>query len=1073
MKNIRKNNFRQIITRSGTCFLLLLTPYSIFAQEEIVDTIAVNISNSGNNNLTYEMFEFSGYVKDAATQNVLSGVRVAALNNNLYTAMTDENGYFTLKVPSFVKSLYIDAPGYNGIQYAIAGLKGEIEAQLYSVVFNGAYENVTRLSAANSALVDITTSPTIEAEIGSQLGADVHTITRSGTPAIGAAMFIRGLNSLNANAQPLVILDGVMLDLQANRMALHEGFYTNVLSALDPDDVEKVTVLKNATSLYGARGANGVILIDTKRARSMATKIEASVYGSFILKPELPDLLNSDQYRIMASDVYGSFLQQNNMNTSTIKLPWLNDDPNYYYYNMYHNNTDWKKEVYREAAAQNYKVNVQGGDNVAMYNLSLGYMESESVVKENDFSRLNIRFNTDIELLKNLKTQFNISYSNTTRDLRDDGFTTSYSPNVLALIKSPFLSPYAYDANGNLTGRVAAMDWFGCRNPLTIFSMGSGDNKNRHEYTLFNVQLAPRYEFSKNMSFQTSFNYSLSRMNERYYLPETGVPDMYTYRSKTASQFAKQEAIYSDSRLEWKKQLGNHYVGVYGGFRLSYYAYDSNYQLGYNTGNDKIPDISTSLDYREVGGADDKWMNFSYYANADYNYQNKYFVQGTLTAETSSRFGKETDDGLKMGGLCWGIFPSIQAGWLISSESWFRSVSFVDYLKLTAGYDLSGNDDVDYNASRTYFASKRFMNKAIGLQMSNIGNEKLQWETTKRFNIGLETNLFNNRVNLAVDFFKSKTDNLLTLKELPYVAGLKSMWSNEGALENKGYEIRMNVKVLNLKDWKWEVGATAGHYKNKITSLPDNKSYITNIVGASVLTQSGYAAGVFYGYKTLGVFATDEAAAAAGKDGYLKSITQTGAVQYFKAGDMHFADRNDDGIIDEKDMAVIGDPNPDLYGNIHTTLNYKRLTLNVLFNYSLGNDIYNYQRRILESGGEYMNQTTAMLNRWTTEGQITDIPKITYGDPMGNSRFSERWIEDGSYLRLKNISLSYRVPVPVNWSWLQGLTVWGAAENLVTFTKYLGNDPEFSGGNDVLYQGIDFGTTPLSRSFSVGLKINL
>ena len=202
--------------------------------------------------------------------------------------------------------------------------------------------------------------------------------------------------------------------------------------------------------------------------------------------------------------------------------------------------------------------------------------------------------------------------------------------------------------------------------------------------------------------------------------------------------FAKQEAIYSDTRADWKKQYGANFVGLYGGFRLAYYNYDSNSQSGYNTGNDKTPDITTSLDYREVGGDDDKWMNLSYYLNGEYNFQNKYFVEAGVTVETSSRFGRDISNGIKMGGLAWGVFPSVQAGWLISSESWMKNAKFVNTLKLTAGFDITGNDDIDYNASRTYFASKQFLYKAMGLELANIGNTELQWETTKRFNVGLE-----------------------------------------------------------------------------------------------------------------------------------------------------------------------------------------------------------------------------------------------------------------------------------------------------------------------------------------------
>ena len=272
-----------------------------------------------------------------------------------------------------------------------------------------------------------------------------------------------------------------------------------------------------------------------------------------------------------------------------------------------------------------------------------------------------------------------------------------------------------------------------------------------------------------------------------------------------------------------------------------------------------------------------------------------------------------------------------------------------------------------------------------------------------------------------------------------------------------------------MKSFQWELGLSVGHYKNKITSLADDATYFdSSVYGATIRTEVGKPANMFYGYVTDGVFSTSEEAAAAalyvlGDNGVDKN--------YFGAGDMRFVDLNGDHKIDEHDRTFIGDPNPDIYGNIFTTLAYKRFRLDVNFNYSLGNDVYNYMRSQLEGGSRFMNQTTALTRRWQTEGQVTAIPKATFQDPMGNSRFSDRWIEDGSYLRLKTVTLSYRLPV--NSTLLQGFEFWVQANNLLTFSKYLGSDPEFSMTSNVIGQGIDLGQLPQSRSFVAGVKINL
>ena len=285
-------------------------------------------------------------------------------------------------------------------------------------------------------------------------------------------------------------------------------------------------------------------------------------------------------------------------------------------------------------------------------------------------------------------------------------------------------------------------------------------------------------------------------------------------------------------------------------------------------------------------------------------------------------------------------------------------------------------------------------------------------------------------------------------------------------MTNKGYEVSANLKVLNFKNLKWELGASVGHYKNVITSLP-NGEYTTSVYKGEVLTRVGESAGVFYGYKTAGVFSTTVQAQIAN----LKIINTDGSYNSFGAGDMIFVDVNGDHIIDAKDKQVIGNPNPDFYGTFSSKISYKRFTLNGLFTYSLGNDIYNYQRSQLEAGSDFSNQTSAMLRRWTAEGQVTNQPQANYGDLLGNSRFSDRWIEDGSYIRLKTVSLSYDLPIKSNF--IEGISFWISANNLFTMTHYLGQDPEVSAGNSVYFQGVDNGLTPLTKSYYLGIKLNL
>jgi len=1028
---------------------------------------------------TEKMVTVSGVAYDAATRTPLAGVRVVAHGNSKYSVMTNETGAYTLNVPAFVTLLDLTAPGYNLVQMAVSEKAQEVF--MHSEQFTDDYTSKVQVAdVASTEDFSLSTALTIDQEIGTRLGGDLYSITRSGTPAMGSAMFIGGLNSLNANAQPLIILDGVYLDQQYGRDALHEGHYNNVLSAINVNDIAKVTVLKNATALYGTKGSNGVIIIDTKRSTSMATRIEANVMAGVELMPDRPSMMNASQYRMYASELIGS------TGTELTKFKFLNEEPDYYYYHMYHNDTKWDEYVYREAITQNYSISVQGGDEVADYNLSLGYTGAESTLDFNNFSRMNLRFNTDIKLIGNLSTRFDVAYNYNTRNLRDDGiiedFTaeTILSPNFLALIKAPFLNPYRQDENGDVTTFVSGADDFAedfglntsWANPVAINKYGDAKNKNRLEYSMFNITIAPRYDFNSNLYATTLFYYALSNNNQRSFVPMTGTPTFYidgvgSSTNRAAAFNAKQESLFSDTKIDWTHRNKAHYLNLVGGFRFTNDNYVSTAQEGHNTGNDKTPNVSGSLNFSDVGGADDTWRSFAYYANADYSYKYKYFVQGGLSMETTSRFGKDVKSGIKLAGVHWGLFPSLQTAWLVSSEDFFdREKLGINSLKLSAGYDASGNDDIAISASRTSLAANRFLNGSVGLVLNNIGNTGVQWETTHRFRVGLDLTEYNDILGLSLNFFKSYTNNLLTLKSLPEISGEGYYWSNDGSLENTGIDFGVRFKLLNRKNWKWEFGANATAYKNKITALPDG-DYTTKIYGANVLTSVGRAAGVFYGYETDGVYATQQEAEEAG----LTLVANTGEVTPFAAGDMKFVDHVADGVINEKDMVVIGNPNPDVYGNLYSSLSYKHFTLDMNFSYSYGNDIYNYQRSLLEGGSQFFNQTTALNRRWIAEGQQTDIPKATFGDPMGNARFSDRWIEDGSYLRLRSVTLSYELPV--NSVWLQGLTVWATANNLFTLTNYLGSDPEVWAGNSVLYQGIDRGLTAQGRSVLMGIKINL
>jgi len=1135
--------FNDRVIRLGLCLLFTIgssiTPLmaqGMFEEERVDDTaekdsIALaKLRKNKKADKQYPMKAVAGRIVDDATGEPMSGVRVQALQLPKYSALTEEDGTYQIQVPVFCHALILEAPDYNLQQMAIKGEKDQ-NARMLSCKFQSYYTDGTTILSQKEVKLNETSSISIETDMQTLLAGDIHSVNRSGLLGQGAYLTIRGVNSLNANAQPLFIIDGNMVDLEEDRTSLHEGYYNNLLAGLDPENVESIKVLKNGTALYGAKGANGVVIINTKRGHSMATKINVRIYGGTELVPSKIKMMDGNAYRNYVSELAGTVKEVRESATSSLnKYTFLNDAPesSNYYYRIFHNDTDWQEDLYRNTFVQNYKVSVEGGDEIGMYSLSLGYTDGTSTLKGNDFSRLNLRFNTDIQIFSKLHAALDIAYNQTTYNVLDNGWSEDYSmqnigsTNVLGLLQAPFLSPYAYyhsEATGKLelsdsyAGKYASTALLGqwiqnpfqfanqldpdinesLRNPYWIIENGKGKNKNYAELTQISINFAPKYQITKQFAISDRFAFTLNRNNEKYFLPINGttmyqLKDLGTISSVLKSQFTKETTINNDLRLEWANTYGAHDISVFGGWRYNNYNYSYSFIRGYNNENDKLPNISKSMAYVNYGGTKDNWIDMAYYLNAAYNFQNKYFAEFTLSSQTSSRFGKETKDGLHIGGVSWGIFPSLQLGWIISNEKWFKPGKGINYLKLTAGFDQSGNDAIDYYAARTYWESQRVTANTVGLVLKNIENSSIQWETNTRFNVALEGSFIKNRLNAGVDFFMNTIDNLLTLGSIDYISGLGQYWTNDGQMKNRGFEIHASAALLNKKDWKWELGLSVGHYTNEITKLPTYNNGLTiggvpvngttsSIFGTNnVITAEGYAAGSFFGWETNGVLSSDAEARTAGKDGYLKYPTGIESRPYdvFQAGDVRFVDQNGDGVIDDNDRVVIGNPNPDIFGNIFTALSWKNLRLDVNFKYSLGNDIYNYQRSILEGGNTTYNQTTAMQKRWTYEGQQTDIPKVCYPDAddwRNNERMSDRWIEDGSYLKLKNVRLTY--VIPLRNEYIQGLKVWAEGNNLFTLTRYLGTDPEMSARNHSLYQGIDTGLLPSGRSFNLGVSINL
>ncbi len=1061
--NRYRMQFLKICGLITSALLMVVVANAQSSETDSKDADAQNVSEKS-------FLVMKGRVVDASTKQGFAGARLTVVSEKI-SAMTEDDGAFEIKVPRKDVSFLVEAPGY---QTQMVALKGRSELTVYMLKPVGKtafYDDAVFSPNGFSSIADFSPNIlTIDEDITARMAGHLRAITHSGIPGGGSAIFVNGLNSLNATAQPLYIVDGVIWQVQDGDASMHEGFFKNPLAVIDPNDVQKITVLKTGTSLYGAKGANGVVLIDTKRGVSMATSVAASMSIGYRSPFNSIPVMDADNYRVYASDV----LSQKFSNSSAVdKYRFLDDDPSRSYYKSVHNNTDWLDLINRGAMMQNYGISVQGGDDIALYSLSLGYAQGDGNIKNTEFNRLNVRFNSDVKMSERLSMKFDIGFAQTIHDLRNDGIDSVSSPYYLALIKSPLYKEYLYTNSGNLSTRLSNVDELRVGNPLALINAGRGESK---QYAL-NTVLRPSYTILPNkLEISALFAFVWNKLDENSFVPDYGTVEQSLYNeqgeiygiglNRVQDLMNRHTSVSAEARLDWNVVKNSvHNLDVYGGYRFFSDTYRSHYDNGYNV-DDKTAQVKAAALNKYATGIDDSWKSMSWYANVDYAYLNRYLLNVTTALDGSSRFGTDANNALHMGGIAWGCFPSVSAGWILSSESFMKNIQPVNYFKLSAGYGISGNDNLPNNANRTFFSSMKFNGGAYGLVLSNIGNEQLKWEQTAMSFAGFDASFFNNLWWLKGKIYASTTSDLLTRKKLNEEAGLMYYWCNEGELSNKGYELSTGLRLLDLRDWKVNFGASMGHYKNEITSLP-NGSFPTEIAGAVILTEEGQPAGVFYGYKTKGVLASKAEA----QDANLFIMSKSGQLKAFEAGDMYFAEVKQDGIIDENDMQVIGDPNPDLYGNFNFNVNWKKFSLDALFTYSYGNDVYNALRANLESGKNEYNASTAMQNRWVAEGQVTSIPRATYGDPMGNARFSDRWIEDGSYLRFKSLSLSYTLPLQLTY--IQGLTVWGSVSNIYTFTKYLGADPEFAYGNNVLYQGIDAGLIPQTRSFNIGVKINL
>lgn len=1016
----------------------------------------------------------TGVVYNAATQMPIEIATVQC--GNFASTFTQNNGSFSIEVRSDNDIISVIARGFQSKDILLAG-RDSVNVYLNDENINSFQEyaftgltgtkllyNTQAISTVNwdmQSVSKLNSSSSESAFKGRVAGLDTR--ARSGVKGIGSDIFIRGYSSLYANNQPLVIVDGMIYDTETYGSSLINGFRANPLGGIEVGDIENITVVRDAASIYGAKAANGIIYIRTNHATKQATSIDFSVNGTLELAPDNIPMLGAEDYRLFLSEM---FLSKGLTADSIASMPFQIQDPAVMGYYTNHNNTDWQKKVFANNYSSNYRLKIKGGDDIALYALSIGYLQQNGVVTGSNNSRFNFRFNSDINFSQKVTLNSNISFHYLNKNITGTGLESFFDPVYQARIKAPFLQEYEQDENGVASPDLTDSDFLAVSNPIALINSMMQKDVNYRLFGSFNFN----WQLSKDITLSNLVGISFDKSRQSIFIPNDGVPaDSSSFgliTNQMKSNVMRHFAINNDFRASYIKSLTiDHHLAIIAGARLNINTFEQDWAADYNSANDQIRSLGNgNYLLRQKSGVLSDWSNLNYYLKADYSFKNRYLLTLNLSLDGSSRFGEQAE-GVEMYNTKFAVYPGAAFAWILSSESFMANINALELLKLRLSYGLTGNDDIGNYTSKKYYVAKNMLSYQ-GVVTGNLWNPALGPEKIAKMNLGIDLSMFHDRLSISADLFQNKTTNMFDYITANVLSGYNGYYGNMGGFTTSGAELNLYTRIVNKKSLNWNLGLILSKYSTKVDEL-FNQSRVTPVFGAEILTQVGSPIGLFYGYETNGVYTTDEAAAASG----LKNLMTNQDQIAYSGGDVIFVDHTPDGIIDEKDKVVIGDPTPNFTGECYTQLKYKAFTFDASLSFSYGGDVFNYMRYSLENMSTTNNQTSAVINRWKYQGQETDVPQASFGDPMGNSRFSDRWIEDGSYARLKNVTISYMLPF--SYDFLRYIELYASGYNLLTLTNYLGLDPDFSLNGFALSQGIDTGMIPQNKMVMLGIRIGL
>ncbi len=970
------------------CILYILFPINLWGQDEVVNIKGTVVDTTGA---------------------PLTGVTIIVIGTKKAT-LSDAEGNFLISCPvnSILKFSYL---GYKAIELQASNnmrvVMEEEKINLDEVVVVGIGYGTMRKKDLTGSISSVSSDKftkgvitTSEQLIQGKL-AGVTVMRTSGDPSVGASVRLRGGTSLTAGNSPLYVIDGV------------PGADINTLS---PNDIESIDVLKDASAaaIYGSRGANGVIIVTTKKAKEGIARTEYSSYIAMSQSAKNYDMLSANQWR--------EYVRKNNI-TGAVD---------------YGANTDWQKEIQRTAYTQYHNLSMDGATNNLAYRASLNYLDNQGIVIENYLKRLGGSININHKTLNNkLNLDFNIS-SNFDKYRPTDAFVFQRTLNLNPTI--PVNNP---------DGSFSEVEGLGYENPVAFINNRSqAETRNR-----FLGYIRSDLELLNGLHWVTNISYSLNKHDYSFYVNSLDRAEGISVKGrgqKSADEYSNQQL---ECYLTYEKNLGEHFLNIMGGYSYLYNMYQGfgAIRRGFSTDLFEYNNLSSGLDYRQGDvysyKGDSKLISF--FGRLNYNYQSKYYITGTLRRDGSSKFGKNNK---------WGIFPSISGSWRISAENFMEPLrNILTNFKLRVGYGVTGNQEgipsyksimllgqsSDDPQGYTYFSYDGTTGKwltAYGIIQN--ANPDLKWEQTSQTNMGIDASLFN-KVNITLDYYIKYTSDLLftyAVPQPPYLYG--KMLANVGNLSNKGIELTINAAIIQNKNFNWNVDFNFASNTQKIDKL-SNQLYTTDAVPAGLLTgirgmsgvqaqliKEGYVAGTFYGL-------------------ICDSISAAGKYVYH--------DLNGDGKINDKDYTVIGDAQPDYSAGLGMSFTYKQFDFSFSFYGIFGQDLLN---------ATYMSvmDDTRLPNYNVPDAALKDNLKAP-------AAYSNYWIEDGSFIRLQNITLGYTLPIKNN-SWIKRARFYFNAENIFVITKYSGLDPEINlDGLD--FPGIEvFNSYPRPRTFSLGLNVS-